>query len=217
MAGAAARQRFPSTAAIAVSGILAIAWLLAQVIVSIYLAGQAGSPRPDNWDAMERILDVITVGVLPTLLLVVLTPMAWFGARDGARWAAFHPILLTLICVAQLIPCFREWANLPPAREPPLVLCWPHGMSPAPMDAHAYDVKAGDLVTIQSLPEVYNAALKGPGQAAQLRAWIGRTVTVTRIGKDGGIWFTPIGLPPTGEAVQFCLRRGDVIRVPTQR
>jgi hypothetical protein len=215
MAGAAIRKGFPSTTAVAVSGLLAIAWLLAQVLAWGYLAGQAGSPRPDNWDAMERILDVIEAGVLPTLLLVVLTPMAWFGARNGARWAAFHLALLILICAAQLIPCLKEWTNTPPAPKPPLALCWPHGTSPAPMDAKAYDVKAGDLVTIQSIPDVYAAALKDPRKAAQLQAWVGRTVTITHITKDGSMWFTPIGTPPTGYALQFCLRRGDIMRVPT--
>jgi hypothetical protein len=69
------------------------------------IAGQSGSPVPDNWPVLERMLDIIGDSALATLLLLVLAPLAGWAAARGRRWAAVYPVLLLLDCVATVVLC----------------------------------------------------------------------------------------------------------------
>lgn len=85
-------------------------WLAGSMLVWFLIAGEAGSPQPDNWQTMERILEIVETGMLPCLLLLILTPFACSAARKGRRWAGILPVLLIGLCTAQLWMCQRELA-----------------------------------------------------------------------------------------------------------
>lgn len=226
-------RRFPLLAA--VSGALAMIWLLALCAVWMDIAGQAGSPRPDDWDRLERILDVVQSGLLPALILAGLTPVAWFAER-WSRWlACFHPTLLAILCAdlymaylavpAHQAPAFAAVSHRPPqlvgtrpaagaATDPP-TLCWPLGESPLPTDVGALTLKIGDLALIQSVPEVYTSIAADPAQAARIRAWVGRMVRITGVSPGGGVWFAPADAAGPPDTPRLCLRWSDLRRVPT--
>jgi hypothetical protein len=65
MTAARGRSLLFSPAVALVSGGLAWLWLLGLCFTWADIAGQAGSPRPDNWDTLERILDLVQAGLLP--------------------------------------------------------------------------------------------------------------------------------------------------------
>ena len=79
------------------------------------IAGQSGSPVPDNWPILARMLDVIEVSMQASLLLVVLAPLAAWAAVRGSRWYVAYPVLLFLDCIVTVGLC-----EIAPMREAPL-------------------------------------------------------------------------------------------------
>jgi hypothetical protein len=176
--------------------------------------------------------------MLPSIALLALNPLTWGAARKGRSWVWLHPLAVVVAAGAELALCVHTWNHPPPVAVPdapgefwsgrprlpaadagPPVLCWPRGESPLPTDVGAYQLKAGDLATIQSIPEVYASMAKDPAEAAQISSLLGKTVRITGFSPEGGIWFTPIGATSSvaapADTPRICLRASDLVRVPT--
>jgi len=182
MGRAPVQRHSPGDIAAFAGAVLAGAWLLTQCYVWFYFAGQAGSPQPDNWNAMRAVLDVIEAGLLPALAMCVLGPLAVFAAKK--RWLLLgwlHLLVGVSFCAGQYALCLDAWSNPPGnhvavrlvSREPVRLLgntagalspgmCWPRGDSPLPMDVGALRLDVGDLARIQSIPDVYFDVASNP-------------------------------------------------------
>jgi hypothetical protein len=238
MTGSPARQRALSTAGAVAGGILAFAFLIAQIAVWSHFAGQAGSPRPDDWDAMERVIGVVESAMLPSMALLALNLLTWGAARKGLSWVWLHPLAVVVAASVELVLCVHTWTHPPPVAVPdgpgefwpghprrpaanvgPPILCWPRGKSPLPSDVGTYQLNIGDLATIQSIPGVYASIAKDPAEAAQISSLLGKTVRITGFSPEGGIWFAPIGAASSAAAPadppKICLRPSDLVRVRT--
>lgn len=117
-----ARWRLHSRAIVLASGVLTAFWLAGSVIVWFVIAGDAGSPEPDNWQTMLRILDIVETGMFACLVMLILTPFACIAARQGKRWPGILPVLLIVLGTAQLWMCKRELA----IERPPHIAHLPH-------------------------------------------------------------------------------------------
>ncbi len=93
-----------------------IAWIPALGIAWLVLAGQSGSPVPDNWPAIARAMDIVGTSLLASLLLFALPlvplPAAWLAARR--RRAAAYALLLALDCAGTVALCLHALAQEPP-------------------------------------------------------------------------------------------------------
>lgn len=80
-----------------ITGVSAPVALIAAVIAWAYLAGQSGSPQPDDWPRLSRILDFVERSLLPLLILCIVAPVAWRASMRGKAWGIYPvPILLAL-------------------------------------------------------------------------------------------------------------------------
>lgn len=75
---------------------LHFACFLALFVAWFAIAGQSGSPVPDNWPVLSRMLDFIGVSALATVVLLAVAPLAAWAAFRGSRWHAVYPALLLL-------------------------------------------------------------------------------------------------------------------------
>lgn len=184
------------------------------------IAGQAGSPRPDNWPTLERILDILGVSALASFVFLVLAPIAHAGASRGARWAEAYPVLIVLNCVGTILLGLVELALAPPpppARSftAPHEPCWRFGKIIPPVDALGKPIRPGDLVVIRPASEADNPLPDTPGQAAQRKAWEGRAVVAVGTIQGGALRFAPAGADAAHETPQFCLWPGNVEHLRT--
>ena len=190
---------------------LQIAWFPALFIAWAAIAGQSGSPMPDNWPTLARILDILGVSALVSLVLVGLAPLAGFGASRGARWAAAYPVLIALNCGGTVLLGLIELDHAPPPppawsiATAPHEPCWRFGQIIAPVDALGKPIRPGDLVVIRPASGSANPLPDTPGQAAQRKAWEGRVVVVAGTIQGGALRFGPAGADATREMPQFCL------------
>jgi hypothetical protein len=69
------------------------------------IAGQSGSPVPDNWPLLERMLDIIGASALDTLFLLAVAPLAAWAALRGSRWQLVYPALLLLNAAVTVALC----------------------------------------------------------------------------------------------------------------
>lgn len=189
---------------------LQLAWFPALFIIWGIVAGQAGSPRPDNWPTLERILDILGVSALASFVFLVLAPTAHAGASRGARWAEAYPVLIVLNCVGTILLGLVELALAPPAPPArsfaaPHEPCWRFGKIIPPVDALGKPIRPGDLVVIRPASGSDNPLPDTPGQAAQRKAWEGRVVAAAGTIQGGALRFGPTGADAARETPQFCL------------
>lgn len=107
------RMRLSSPAVVFTSGVFAAVWLGALVLAWAFIAGQAGSPRPDNWATLKRVLDIVGAGIPAFLMLLALAPPVAIVARDGKRWAGIYPLLVMAACAVQAALCLYALAGTP--------------------------------------------------------------------------------------------------------
>jgi hypothetical protein len=199
---------------------LQLAWFPALFIAWAAIAGEAGSPMPDNWPTLERILDILEVSALASFALLVLAPVAHSGASRGARWAAAYPVLIVLNCGGTVLLALVELALAPPpppalsfAVPPPPVQsfaaphepCWRFGQIIPPVDALGKPIRPGDLLVIRPASGSDNPLPDTPGQAAQRKAWQGRVVIAAGTIQGGALRFDPTGADAARDVPQFCL------------
>lgn len=105
------RMRLASSAVVVASGVFAAVWFAGLILAWAFIAGQAGSPQPDNWNVLERVLDIVGSGIPAFLALLVLAPLAAIAARDGRRWAGIYPVLVLAACALQAALCLHVLAE----------------------------------------------------------------------------------------------------------
>jgi hypothetical protein len=187
---------------------LHLAWFLALFIAWGWMAGQSGSPVPDNWPLLERALDILVMSARLSLLLLVLAPLAWYAASKDSRWALGYPILLFLVCGSTVVLCVLELSQpipRPAFAAPPRHPCWRAGPEIPPVDAVGKPIQPDDLVVIRSAPGSDAPLADTPEQAAERKAWDGVTVMVDGTIEGGALRFHRIGVAPAWERPQFCL------------
>lgn len=90
-----------------------VAWIPALGVGWLALAGQSGSPVPDNWPAIAHAMDVVGVSFQASLLLFALPlvplPAAWPAVRR--RRAVAYAALLALDCAATVALCVHALAS----------------------------------------------------------------------------------------------------------
>jgi hypothetical protein len=197
---------------------LHLAWFPALFFALMAIAGQSGSPVPDNWPALERTTDILVMSAKLSLLLFVLTPVAWYAADRGSRWALSYPVLLFLFCGSTGVLCLRELSQpipRPAFVAPPHHPCWRFGPEIPPVDAAGKTIRPGDLLVIRSAPGSDGPLPDTPELAAERKAWDGVTVMVDGTIPGGALRFHRIGVAPAWERPQFCLWPDNVTHVRT--
>lgn len=203
------------------------------------IAGQSGSPVPDNWPVLARMLDVIEVSMQATLFLVLLAPLAGWAAARRSRWYAVYPVLLFLDCVVTVglceiapmreapLPVFRVMQEyslthtprgsvsaVPPHFvAPPHDRCWRFGQVIPAADAVGRPIRFGDLVRIRPATGSDGPLPDTPEQTAQRKAWVGHIVEVEGTMQGGALRYHPIGADAGREAPEFCLWPDNVEHV----
>jgi hypothetical protein len=199
---------------------LQLAWFPALFIAWGVIAGQAGSPRPDNWPTLERILGIIEVSALASIVLLGLAPGAHSFVSRGARWAAAFPVLIVLNCGGTVLLGLSELAHAPPpppARSfaAPHEPCWRFGKIIPTVDALGKPIRPGDLVVIRPASGADNPLPDTPVQAAQRKAWEGRVVLAAGTIQGGALRFAPARADAANETPLFCLWPGNVEHLRT--
>ena len=199
---------------------LQLAWFPALFITWLMIAGESGSPMPDNWPTLQRILHILEVSALASFALLVLAPAAYSAASTGARWAAPYPVLIVLNCGGTVLLGLIELAHAPPpppARSfaAPHEPCWRFGTIIPPVDALGKPIRPGDLLVIRPASGADNPLPDTPGQAAQRKAWEGRVVIAAGTIQGGALRFGPTGADAARDTPQFCLWPDNVEHLRT--
>jgi len=199
---------------------LHIAWFPFLFLAWGVIAGQSGSPMPDNWPAMVRMMDIIAVSGIAAFFLLALTALAWGGIDRKGNWAVAYASLLLLNCCVTVGLCAREVVHMPPAAvhvasPRPVDPCWRLGAALPAWDASSKPIRHGDVLMIRSLPGSDNPLPDTPGQAAQRKAWEGRFVVVTGFVQGGALQVQSTGADGAGEKPAFCVWPGNVVHVRT--
>jgi hypothetical protein len=85
-------------------GISATIALIAGSVGWLYFAGESGSPQPDNWAQISRILGFIERSLLPLLAICIVAPFAWRASTRGKAWSIYPvPILLAIMLLILLL------------------------------------------------------------------------------------------------------------------
>jgi len=79
-----------------VVGVAAPVALIAGLVAWLSIAGEAGSPQPENWPQLSRTLDAIERSLLPLLAISIAAPFAWRASIQGKRWGIF-PTLAVIV------------------------------------------------------------------------------------------------------------------------
>jgi hypothetical protein len=194
---------------------LHLSWFPALFVAWGAIAGQSGSPVPDNWPVLARILDILGVSALVSFLLLGLMPVAYSAASKGKRWAAAYPILLLLDCGATLVLCLSDLAHKPAFAAPRHNPCWRVAQEIPALDAEGKPIQSGDLLVIRSTPGSDGPLPDTPEQAAQRKVWDGRIVIAAGTIQGGALRFQPTGEDLAREAPRFCLWPDNVAHVRT--
>jgi hypothetical protein len=197
---------------------LHLAWFPALFIALGWIAGQSGSPVPDNWPALERTIGILVMSAKVSWCLFLLTPVAWYAASKDSRWSLCYPILLFLVCGSTVALCLRELSQpipQPAFVAPPHHRCWRFGREIPPVDAVGKPIRPGDLLVIRSAPGSDGPLADTPEQAAERKAWDGVIVMVDGTIQGGALRFHRIGVAPAWERPQFCLWPDNVRHVRT--
>jgi hypothetical protein len=160
---------------------LHLAWFLALFIAWGWMAGQSGSPVPDNWPLLERALDILVMSARLSLLLLVLAPVAWYAASKDSRWALGYPVLLFLVCGSTVVLCVLELSQpipRPAFAAPPRHPCWRAGPEIPAVDAVGKPIQPDDLVVIRSAPGSDAPLADTPEQAAERKACLGKAAVL---------------------------------------
>jgi hypothetical protein len=190
---------------------LHLAWFPALFVAWAAIAGQSGSPVPDNWPVLTRILDVLGVSFVASLLLLLIGGSTVYLSR---RWAAVYPILLLLNCGGTVAVCLGELAQTPPKPAfvaPPHNPCWRFGKEILAVDAVGKPIRFGDLVVIRSTPGSDGPLPDTPEQAAQRKAWDRRIVVADGTMQGGALRFHSMDTDLAGHAPRFCLWPDNVV------
>lgn len=195
---------------------LHLAWFPALFVAWAAIAGQSGSPVPDNWPVLERILDILGVSARVSMFLFVLVPVAWYAALKGSRWNAAYPILLLLDCGGTVVLSLNELAHAPP--RPVFVVssydrCCHFGRNIPTLDAVGKPIRDGDLLVIRSTPGSDTPLPDTPEQAAQRKAWNGQIVVAAGTMPGGALRFQPTGADVGHAAPGFCLWPDNVVHM----
>jgi hypothetical protein len=196
--------------------VLHFACFVALFVAWFAIAGQSGSPVPDNWPVLARILDILGTAGLATTLALAATPVAAYAAFRNSSWTVAYPVLLLLHCAGTVALCLMEFTHMParPAfvaspRQP----CWRFGRDLPAVDAVGTPVQSGDLVVIRSAPDAHGPLPDTPEQAAQREAWNGHIVLVDGTLQGGALRFRPTGADLARKAPRFCLWPDNVVRL----
>jgi hypothetical protein len=195
---------------------LHLSWFPALFVAWGAIAGQSGSPVPDNWPVLARILDILGVSALVSFLLLGLMPVAYSETSKVKRWAAAYPILLLLNCGGTVVLSLTDLAHTQPQQAfvaPRHNQCWRFGKEIPALDAVGKPIRPGDLLVIQSAPGSDGPLPDTPEQAAQRKAWDGRIVTAAGTMQGGALRFNATGEDGAREAPRFCLWPDQVVHV----
>lgn len=86
-----------------VVGVAAPVALVAGLVAWLSIAGEAGSPRPENWPQLSRALDAIERSLLPLLVISIAAPFAWRASTQGKRWGIYLVPVLLIVTLAVLV------------------------------------------------------------------------------------------------------------------
>jgi len=197
---------------------LHFACFLALFVGWFAIAGQSGSPVPDNWPMLERMLDILGVSAWVALLLLAVAPLAAWAAVKGSRWQLVYPALLLLNAAVTVALCTVLATRDPAPAQPAFVAtphhpCWRFGQVIPAADAVGRPIRPGDLVLIRPVRGSDNPLPDTPEQAAQRKAWQGRIVMVEGTMQGDSLRFRPVGADAGRAAPQFCLWPDNVEHV----
>jgi hypothetical protein len=153
---------------------LHLTWFPALFVAWGAIAGQSGSPVPDNWPVLARILDILGVSALVSFLLLGLMPVAYSETSKGKRWAAAYPVLLLLNCGGTVVLSLCDLAHTPPQQAfvaPRHNQCWRFGKEIPALDAVGKPIRPATCSS-SSLRRVRMARYLTP-PSRRRSAWLG--------------------------------------------
>jgi hypothetical protein len=81
-------------------GVAAPVALVAGLAAWLSIAGEAGSPQPENWPQLSRTLGAIERSLLPLLAISIAAPFAWRASTQGKRWGIYPVPILLMVTLA---------------------------------------------------------------------------------------------------------------------
>lgn len=199
---------------------LHIAWFPVLFLAWGIVAGQSGSPLPDNWPAMARMIDIIVMSGIAAFFLLVPAALASGGIDRRGNLAMAYMSLLLLNCCATVGLCAWEivrMAAVPAyvASPRPVDPCWRLGAALPAWSSPNKPIRYGDVLMLHLPPGSDKPLPDTPGQAAQRKAWAGRFVVVTGFVQGGALQVRSTGADGAGEKPAFCVWPDNVVPVRT--